>query len=106
MNIYVNDEDIRYAEKGATASKRRRRSEYMCPPSQVVSPLSKTKLPTLSSWIGTRVLRYSRHLIMPEVALEGQKKLKAAKVFASARAGSVRRWLCILQQAGVGRWAS
>ena len=26
------------------------------------------------------VLRYSRHLIMPEVGMEGQLKLKAAKV--------------------------
>jgi adenylyltransferase/sulfurtransferase len=26
------------------------------------------------------VLRYSRHLIMPEVGMEGQKKLKAARV--------------------------
>jgi len=31
------------------------------------------------------ILRYSRHLIMPEVALEGQKKLKAAKVLSSVR---------------------
>ena len=26
------------------------------------------------------ILRYSRHLIMPEVGVEGQEKLKAAKV--------------------------
>ena len=26
------------------------------------------------------ILRYSRHLIMPEVGMEGQLKLKAAKV--------------------------
>ena len=28
------------------------------------------------------ILRYSRHLIMPEVGMEGQQKLKAAKVLA------------------------
>ena len=26
------------------------------------------------------IARYSRHLIMPEVALDGQKQIKAAKV--------------------------
>jgi adenylyltransferase/sulfurtransferase len=26
------------------------------------------------------ILRYSRHLIMPEVGMEGQQKLKAARV--------------------------
>ena len=26
------------------------------------------------------ILRYSRHLIVPEVGMEGQEKLKAAKV--------------------------
>ena len=33
--------------------------------------------PTLSK---EEVLRYSRHLIMPEVGMDGQLKLKAAKV--------------------------
>ena len=42
------------------------------------------------------ILRYSRHLIMPEVGMEGQKKLKAARAFcASAQAGWDRRWRCI-----------
>src|SRR3712207_7561130 len=33
------------------------------------------------------IARYSRHLIMPEVALDGQKKLKAAKVLTVATGG-------------------
>ena len=33
------------------------------------------------------VLRYSRHLIMPEVGMEGQQKLKAAKVLCIGAGG-------------------
>ena len=33
------------------------------------------------------IARYSRHLIMPEVTLEGQKKLKAAKVLCIGTGG-------------------
>ena len=33
------------------------------------------------------IARYSRHLIMPEVTLEGQKRLKAAKVLCIGTGG-------------------
>ena len=33
------------------------------------------------------VLRYSRHLIMPEVGMDGQQKLKAAKVLCIGTGG-------------------
>ena len=33
------------------------------------------------------IARYSRHLIMPEVALDGQKKIKAAKVLTVGTGG-------------------
>jgi molybdopterin/thiamine biosynthesis adenylyltransferase len=33
------------------------------------------------------ILRYSRHLIMPEVGMEGQLKLKAAKVLCIGAGG-------------------
>ena len=33
------------------------------------------------------ILRYSRHLIMPEVGMEGQVKLKAAKVLCIGAGG-------------------
>ena len=33
------------------------------------------------------IARYSRHLIMPEVALEGQKQLKAARVLTVGTGG-------------------
>ena len=48
------------------------------------------------------VLRYSRHLIMPEVTLEGQKRLKAAKVLCIGAGGLGSPLTLYLAAAGVG----
>ncbi|MCL4880172.1 MAG: molybdopterin-synthase adenylyltransferase MoeB [Anaerolineae bacterium] len=48
------------------------------------------------------VLRYSRHLIMPEVGVEGQKKLKAAKVLLIGTGGLGSPTSLYLAAAGVG----
>ena len=48
------------------------------------------------------IARYSRHLIMPEVALDGQKKLKAAKVLTIGAGGLGSPLAMYLAAAGVG----
>ena len=48
------------------------------------------------------ILRYSRHLILPEVNLDGQKKLKAAKVLCIGAGGLGSPLLMYLAAAGVG----
>lgn len=49
------------------------------------------------------IARYSRHLIMPEVTLEGQKKLKAASVLCIGTGGLGSPIALYLAAAGVGR---
>jgi adenylyltransferase/sulfurtransferase len=49
------------------------------------------------------VARYSRHLIMPEVALDGQKRLKAARVLLIGAGGLGSPLGLYLAAAGVGR---
>jgi adenylyltransferase/sulfurtransferase len=49
------------------------------------------------------IARYSRHLIMPEVTLEGQKRLKAASVLCIGAGGLGSPIALYLAAAGVGR---
>ena len=48
------------------------------------------------------IKRYSRHLIMPEVTIEGQKRLKAARVLCVGTGGLGSPLLAYLAAAGVG----
>jgi sulfur-carrier protein adenylyltransferase/sulfurtransferase len=104
VNIYVNDEDIRYlqheqtpVQTGDTISIIPSVAGGASSATDVASP---RVLPNLSN---DEFKRYSRHLIMPEVGVDGQRKLKAASVLCIGAGGLGSPVAMYLAAAGVGR---
>ena len=99
VNVYVNDEDIRYLSKEATPLKDGDTVSIV--PSIAGGSAGIAAPPvTLSK---EEILRYSRHLIMPEVGMEGQLKLKNAKVALIGTGGLGAPLGMYLAAAGIGR---
>src|SRR5271165_1289857 len=99
VNVYVNDEDIRYLSKEATPLKDGDTVSIV--PSIAGGSAGIVAPPvTLSK---EAILRYSRHLIMPEVGMDGQLKLKSAKVALIGTGGLGAPLGMYLAAAGIGR---
>ena len=105
VNVYVNDDDIRYLQKEQTPLR----------PGDTVSIIPSVAggagVPTATAASEDQVLpalshaevrRYSRHLIMPEVGMEGQRKLKAARALCIGAGGLGSPVALYLGAAGVG----
>ena len=93
VNVFVNDEDIRHTQGLDT---------------QVAGKDAITIVPSIAggaevSLSNDEVKRYSRHLIMPEVGMQGQKKLKAGSVLLIGTGGLGSPLGLYLASAGVGR---
>ncbi len=100
VNVYVNDEDIRYLNREQTPVKDEDTISIV--PSIAGGSPAVTAAPPVSL-SNEEVLRYSRHLIMPEVGMEGQLKLKSAGVLLVGTGGLGAPLGLYLAAAGVGR---
>ncbi len=103
VNVYVGDEDIRDLDGTDTPVKDG--GEIMIVPSiaggnfSTAEAKKSSDLPELSN---DEIARYSRHLILPEVGLEGQRKLKAARVLMIGTGGLGSPLGLYLAAAGIG----
>ncbi len=98
VNVYVNDEDIRYLQREQTPIKDGDTVSII--PSVAGGAPAVADPPTLE---GEEIKRYSRHLILPEIGMDGQRKLKAASVLCIGAGGLGSPVAMYLAAAGIGR---
>src|SRR5215510_14785096 len=109
VNVYLNDEDIRYLQREQTPVKS---GDTLSIVPSVAGGVPATaeeakkgaameeELPNLSP---EEIKRYSRHLIMPEVGMDAQRKLKASSVLCIGAGGLGSPAAMYLAAAGIGR---
>ncbi|HYM08239.1 MAG TPA: molybdopterin-synthase adenylyltransferase MoeB, partial [Terriglobales bacterium] len=100
VNVYLNDEDIRYLKKEATPVAD---GDTISIVPSIAGGATVEAPPQPAALSKEEILRYSRHLIMPEVGMDGQLKLKNAKVLMIGAGGLGAPLGMYLAAAGVGR---
>ena len=100
VNVYLNDEDIRYLQREQTPVKP---GDSLSIVPSVAGGAPVAAPPTAPPLSQDEIKRYSRHLIMPEVGMEGQQRLKASSVLCVGAGGLGSPAAMYLAAAGVGR---
>src|SRR5689334_3688791 len=99
VNVYLNDEDIRYLKKDATPAGE---GDTLSLVPSIAGGSTVAAPPEEVARSKVEMLGYSRHLIIPEVGVEGQKKLKAASVLLVGTRGLGAPLGLYLAAAGIG----
>jgi adenylyltransferase/sulfurtransferase len=100
VNVYLNDEDIRYLQKEETPVKPGDSLSIVPSVAGGAPTAVETELPTLSP---EEIKRYSRHLIMPDLGMDAQRRLKAASVLCIGAGGLGSPAAMYLAAAGIGK---
>src|SRR5215204_2228308 len=110
VNVYLNDEDVRYLEQGETPVSERD-TLFIVPAiaGGSAAPFAPAAPPPVAhdghdeELSHEEIRRYSRHLIVPEVGMDGQKRLKSSSVLLIGAGGLGSPLALYLAAAGVGR---
>jgi len=102
VNVYVNDEDIRYLQKEQTPVNASDTISIIPSVAGGVEASVAEATASLPELTNEEIKRYSRHLIMPEVGIDAQRKLKASKVLCIGAGGLGSPAAMYLAAAGVG----
>jgi adenylyltransferase/sulfurtransferase len=100
VNVYLNDEDIRYLQREQTPVKP---GDSLSIVPSVAGGAPSVTAPAAPDLSQDEIKRYSRHLIMPEVGMDGQRRLKAGSVLCIGAGGLGSPAAMYLAAAGVGR---
>jgi len=117
VNVYLNDEDIRYLQREATPVKAGdtlsivpsvaggapASAEASAGKPTTAAPPVTAKRDVSGDLSQEEIKRYSRHLIMPEVGMDGQRRLKQGSVLCIGAGGLGSPAAMYLAAAGVGR---